>query len=54
MEPAEDAVERNRSVNPRRTPGRPQPGDDLLPKLYLVAAATVVLATVVLIVLLNG
>lgn len=52
MEPADDAVERNRAANPRRTPERPQPGDDLLPKLYLAAAATIVIATIVLVVLL--
>ena len=52
MEPADDAVERNRSVNPRRTPGRAQVGDELLPKLYLAAAASIVIATIVLVVLL--
>ena len=52
MEPAEDAVERNRAANPRRTPGRAQVGDEVLPKLYLFAAAAIVVATIVLIALL--
>ncbi len=53
MEPVDDAVEANRAVNPRRTPGRAQVGDELLPKLYAVAAAAVVLATLVLVVALT-
>lgn len=52
MDDTDDAVAHNRSVNPRRTPGRPQVGDELLPKLYAAAAAAVIAATIVLIVVL--
>lgn len=48
----DDAVERNRSTNPRRTPDREPVGNNLMPALYLSAAAAIVVATVVLVLLL--
>lgn len=50
----DDPVERNRSANPRRTPGRTPVGDHLMPALYLTAGAAVVIATILLIVLLRA
>ena len=51
MDAQDDAVERNRAANPRRTPDREPVGNDLMPALYLSAAAAIVIATVVLVLL---
>ena len=49
----DDAVERNRATHPRRTPDREPLGHHLMPRLYAATAATLVVATVVLVVLLG-
>ena len=54
MEPDSDAVTRNRAVNPRRTPDREPLGNHLMPWLYLATAASIVLASVALVLLLSG
>ena len=51
---ADDAVARNRSANPRRTPDREPLGNHLMPRLYAATAAALIAATVVLIVLLRA
>lgn len=51
MDAERDAVERNRAVNPRRTPDREPLGNHLMPALYISAALAILVATVVLIVL---
>jgi hypothetical protein len=48
----EDPVARNRAVHPRKTPERPQLGDDTLRRVMAVAGLTVGLATVVLLIVL--
>lgn len=48
----DDPVARNRATHPRRTPDRPQLGDDTLRTVMKVAAVAVGLATVVLLLLL--
>ena len=48
----DDPVARNRGVHPRRTPDRPQLGDDTLRTVMKVAGIAVGLATVVLLLLL--
>lgn len=48
----DDPVARNRATHPRRTPDRPQLGDDTLRTVMKVAAAVIGLATAVLILLL--
>lgn len=50
----DDPVARNRAVHPRRTPDRPQLGDDTLRSVLTVAAVAVGVATVVLLLLLAG
>lgn len=50
----EDPVARNRAAHPRRTPGRPQLGDDTLRTLLAVGGTLVVAATAVLVVFLAG
>lgn len=50
----DDPVARNRAAHPRRTPDRPQLGDDTLRAVMKVAAVAVGIATVVLILLLLG
>ena len=50
----EDPVARNRATHPRRTPDRPQLGDDTLRRLLLVGGAVVASATAVLVVFLVG
>lgn len=54
MESEHDPVSANRNANPRRTPDREPLGNDLMPKLYLSAAAAIVLATIVLVVLVRA
>ena len=54
METPDDAVARNRSTHPRRTPDREPLGNHLMPRLYAATAATLILATVVLVLLLRG
>jgi hypothetical protein len=49
----DDPVARNRAVHPRRTPDRPQLGDDTLRSVMTVAAVAVGLATVVLLLVLT-
>lgn len=49
---ADDPVARNRAAHPRRTPDRPQLGDDTLRSVMKVAAVAVGLATLVLVLLL--
>ena len=44
----DDPVARNRAVHPRRTPDRPQLGDDTLRRVMTVAGIAVGAATVVL------
>jgi hypothetical protein len=50
---ADDPVARNRAVHPRRTPDRPQMGDDTLRLVMKVAGIAVGLATVVLLLVLT-
>jgi hypothetical protein len=52
MTAEDDAVSRNRAANPRRTPDRIPLGDHLMPGLYLSTVATIIVATIVLIVVL--
>jgi hypothetical protein len=49
----DDPVARNRAVHPRKTPGRPQMGDDTLRLVMKVAGIAVGLATVVLLLVLT-
>lgn len=49
----DDPVARNRAVHPRRTPDRPQLGDDTLRRVMAVAAVAIGLATVILLVVLT-
>lgn len=44
----DDPVARNRAVHPRRTPERPQLGDDTLRRVLIVSALAVGLATILL------
>lgn len=53
-EMTDDPVARNRGAHPRRTPDRPQLGDDTLRTVLKVAAAAVGVATVVLVLLLTS
>ena len=48
----DDPVARNRAVHPRRTPDRPQLGDDTLRTVMKVAGVAIGLATLVLLLLL--
>lgn len=50
----DDPVARNRSTSPRRTPDREPLGNNLMPALYATAAGAIVVATIILIVLLQG
>jgi hypothetical protein len=50
--PDDDPVARNRAVNPRRTPDRPQLGDATLRRVIVVAAVSVGVATLVLLLVL--
>jgi hypothetical protein len=50
--PDDDAVERNRATNPRRSPDREPLGNHLMPRLYAATAAAILLATAVLVVVL--
>ena len=54
MEPELDAAQRNRAVNPRRTPDREPLGNHLMPWLYLATAAAIIVASVALVLLLTG
>ena len=54
METPDDAVARNRSAHPRRTPDREPLGHHLMPRLYAATAAALVTATVILVLLLRG
>jgi hypothetical protein len=49
MRPEHDPVERNRAAHPRRTPGRSPTGWHVTSKLLKATAATLVLATGVLV-----
>ena len=51
MDAEHDAVERNRAVNPRRTPDREPLGNQLMPALYISVAVAIVVATIVLVAL---
>ena len=50
----DDPVARNRAVHPRRTPDRPQLGDDTLRTVMKVAAVAVGIATLLLLLLLTS
>ena len=54
MDTPDDAVERNRATHPRRTPDREPLGNHLMPRLYAATAATLIIATAVLVFLLRG
>ena len=53
MSADDDPVTRNRATHPRRTPGRTPLGDHLMPALYASAAASIVIATIVLVIALT-
>lgn len=50
----DDPVARNRAVHPRRTPDRPQLGDDTLRRVAVVVVGLLAAATAVLVLLLAG
>lgn len=50
----DDPVAHNRAQNPRRTPGRPEVGEETTRRLFWVITAATVAATLILVVVLLG